>query len=263
MKNVVKLSCLLLLLAACGGEAAEVSVSDEQPGDNCPEGGVVVTVDGEDFYACDGEDGEDGHDGESPTISTEEVAADDPDNPCEYEATLVTVESTDGTVTEEYFCEAEQPEVSSEAFVAYIEAAASGVVADAENECECNFDSLGYESIEECLDEESLPYSEQRFLVWCYDEGFREYGKEAPQSFDEARECSKTAIEDREACWDLLDDEDMCSQEGWDDAMACQSDAVEDFANCFGDMNDEAEEYNADLINFLDYYCGERPMLTF
>lgn len=79
-------------LVGCGGEdAQQVGVDSVPPGEECEQGGIVVDVDGEEHYVCDGEDGE------SPDVETERVDADAQGNPCDTEALKITVEPADGS----------------------------------------------------------------------------------------------------------------------------------------------------------------------
>lgn len=104
---------VIAMAAGCGGEEPQqFDVDRVEPGGECEYGGVVVDLDGDDHYICDGADGQDGATAE---IDVEDVGADDADNPCDTDAVKVTVEPAGGgEETVEYVCDGDSPNISTQ-----------------------------------------------------------------------------------------------------------------------------------------------------
>lgn len=262
MKNTLvkaAIMSLVLALAACGGEATEVSVDSEEAGDNCEAGGVKVTIDGEDHYVCDGDDGSDGEDGadgvdgESPHITTANVEAGEGDNPCEYSAIEVTVENPDGSTIVDYLC---QPPEPNDFFQSVLDAQMTIQTLSITFDCECTLDDQGYASVDECVDDLSLPYSEIQYQRACIGDAYEAYDREAPTGLDDLETCYADSVVSFETCIGDIEESDQCSQAGDTQISDCQTTLNDAQDQCLVDnMDEESQVWFDDFSDFIEIYC--------
>ncbi|MFW6049925.1 MAG: hypothetical protein ACODAU_02055 [Myxococcota bacterium] len=83
------------LLWGCG-DGSTADIEAEPPGENCPDGGIRITTDDETYYACNGD---------ASDVTTEQVSAFDPDNPCDTNAVRITITRPGTEPSVEYVCQ--------------------------------------------------------------------------------------------------------------------------------------------------------------
>lgn len=254
---------LLVLLMACGGtevESANVSAQSINAGDQCPSGGVILSVEDSEYVICngsDGVDGTDGQDGENADISTRRLGPGEDDNPCGGDALEVTITPPGSDSVVEYICEAFDP--VSDFLKSFYEEILVYEQERTTTFCTCEWEDDEYSSPEECVADRGIPYSEGRFVTWCIDQAYYIYDRPAPEGFFDAIECQLSLFEAQSQCLALLDNGNACAEEDFDAYFECQSDALNDLGCEIEpeEVDEETEEWFEDFGEFLSLFCGE------
>lgn len=247
----------LLLLVGCNLEDNNVSTSltvqSVDASDACANGGLLITIDANEYLVCNGEDGtsgENGTAGDDATISSRLVGPGEADNPCEAGALEVTITSSGEEPTVEYVCEAyDEIDHTLGALYDDLLVAMSAVQI---SPCDCQWEDGNYGSLEECVADNEIPYSIRRYVSWCSDMALHVYDDELPAGSIELITCEIEALEAQLNCYSAVDNGNACEPANIDAVETCLADLAN--TNCF-ELIDQEEV--AEFDNYFQFVCGD------
>lgn len=221
---------IFVLVTAAGalggcGDSSTASFEVEPPGENCPDGGIRITTDDETYFACDG-DGSD--------VSTEQVSAYDPDNPCDTNAVRITITRPDADPSVEYVCQGLDDPVVPELETWF----ATLGEAEAEEDfitCVCGDER----PVDECETERDLnhePVTVHRLR--CLNEAAVFIQRPPGPGAIEYFECETAPYEELLGCLEPVD-VNTCDTDQLDAAGACAADISD--GDCDALLNDEEQ----------------------
>ena len=247
---------LLTLLIACGSEAVQESPDvSTAPSDQCDQGGIALTVDGETYHICNGQDGLEGidaSDGVAPTIEVSHLAIGAEGNTCQGAAIQIEIEYPNGDVVTELVCQTFGP--ISTLFSEFIGAEIDLEEGSREATCGCRWEQEGFDSVEACIDAGVSSEPAITFLTWCVDEAYWIYDRSAPEEVENYLNCNIDKVEEFVQCGEFLDGGLACEPEDFQAFSSCQSNV--DFQGCFAELQEEPEaaEWFGDFTNFLELF---------